>query len=218
VRALRERATYANVMSTMAVFIALGGAAYAVSKLPKDSVGAKQIAKNAVRSSEIKAGAVKTGEVRDGSLLGADFASGQLPAGARGATGPTGPHGATGAAGAPGTARAYGLVSTTAPFLAATRSKNVASVTNPSAGTYCVTLDASIDATKVAPIVTPNFSNDDTDGGPPASSDDQSFVEARSDSTGCPTGTLSFETGFSEMGAPAEGNTNQNEGFFFAIP
>ena len=41
-------------MATIAVFLALGGGAYAAIKLPKNSVGPKQIKKNAVRSAEVK--------------------------------------------------------------------------------------------------------------------------------------------------------------------
>ena len=40
---LRSHITYANVMATIALFIALGGTSYAVSQLPRNSVGAKQI-------------------------------------------------------------------------------------------------------------------------------------------------------------------------------
>jgi hypothetical protein len=72
--------TYANVMATLALFIALGGGAYAASKLPKNSVGPKQIKKDSITSSKIK----------NGSLLAADFKSGQLLRGATGAQGPKG--------------------------------------------------------------------------------------------------------------------------------
>jgi hypothetical protein len=60
--------TYSNVMATVAVFLALGGGAYALS-IPRDSVGARQIKRNAVRASEVKAGAVRSSEVKDASLL-----------------------------------------------------------------------------------------------------------------------------------------------------
>lgn len=50
--------TYANVMATVAVFIALGGASYAAVSLPKNSVGASQIKDRAVGSSKLKGGAV----------------------------------------------------------------------------------------------------------------------------------------------------------------
>ena len=45
--------SYSNVMATAAVFIALGGGAYAVS-LKRNSVGSKQIKANAVKGSEAK--------------------------------------------------------------------------------------------------------------------------------------------------------------------
>ena len=38
-----SRLSYANVMATVAVFISLGGGAYAMSRLPKNSVGTKQL-------------------------------------------------------------------------------------------------------------------------------------------------------------------------------
>ena len=90
-----RKLSYANVMATLALFVALGGSGYAISKLPKDSVKSKQIAKNAVRSSEIANGAVGSGEVIDGSLLSGDFAAGQLPAGKDGTDGAPGPPGPT---------------------------------------------------------------------------------------------------------------------------
>jgi hypothetical protein len=93
---LRSHLTYANVMASIAVFIAMGGGAYALS-LPKNSVGAKQVKRNAVGASEIRAGAVRTSEVKNGSLLAADFGAGQLPVGPQGPQGPAGP--ATGPAG-----------------------------------------------------------------------------------------------------------------------
>ena len=58
---LRSKLSYANVMATIAVFIALGGAAYAAG-LPKNSVGSKQIKNNAVTGAKIKKGAVTRGE------------------------------------------------------------------------------------------------------------------------------------------------------------
>ena len=67
---MRTKLTYANVMATIAVFIALGGASYAAIKLPKNSVGPKQIKKNAVTTAKIKDGAV-TGPKLNLSTLGA---------------------------------------------------------------------------------------------------------------------------------------------------
>jgi hypothetical protein len=100
VRSPKPRLTYANVVSTLCLFVLLGGGAYAASKLPKDSVGPKQL----------KADAVTSDKVKDGDLLAADFKAGQLPAGLAGPAGPTGQAGPTGPTG-PSTGAASGVLS-----------------------------------------------------------------------------------------------------------
>lgn len=97
---IRARLSFANVVSLIALFVALGGSSYAAVTLVRNSVGAKQI----------KAGAVRSSEVKNGSLLRKDFKAGQLPAGDKGDTGAQGPQGPAGATGAPGTARAFARV------------------------------------------------------------------------------------------------------------
>ena len=67
-------------IALLALFVAMGGTSYAAFKLPKNSVGAKQIKANAVNSSK----------VANRSLLAGDFKAGQLPAGAQGIQGPKG--------------------------------------------------------------------------------------------------------------------------------
>jgi hypothetical protein len=99
----RSRLSYANVMATVAVFIALGGTGYAAVKLPKNSVGSTQIKKNAVSSSKIK----------NGALLASDFKAGQIPAGPVGPQGPKGADGKNGADGTNGTNGAPGTVGAT---------------------------------------------------------------------------------------------------------
>jgi hypothetical protein len=91
IRRIRPGLTYANVIATLALFLALGGGAYAAFKLPKDSVGSKQIKANAVNSSKVK----------DGSLLTGDFKTGQIPAGPRGRQGLPGSPGLKGDKGDP---------------------------------------------------------------------------------------------------------------------
>jgi len=84
---IRKSFTYANVMSTISVFLLLGGgAAFAASQLPKNSVGGRQLKNNSVNSRKVK----------DRSLLARDFRAGQLPRGLRGAAGPLGPPGPQG--------------------------------------------------------------------------------------------------------------------------
>jgi hypothetical protein len=59
VKQIRKRLTYANVMSSIAVFLVLGGAtALAAGQLGKNTVGTKQLKKNSVTSAKIKNGAV----------------------------------------------------------------------------------------------------------------------------------------------------------------
>src|SRR3954462_14082848 len=79
---IRKRLTYANVMSTLAVFLVLGGgAALAATQLGKNTVGTKQLKKNAVTAAKIKNGAINGAKVADGSLTGADVADGSIGTG-----------------------------------------------------------------------------------------------------------------------------------------
>jgi Collagen triple helix repeat (20 copies) len=93
---LRAKLTYANVMATVAVFIALGGASYAAVKLPKDSVGPNQLRKEAVTPTKLS----KASKV---ALTGPQGPSGpQGPRGDTGAMGATGAQGEEGEQGDPG--------------------------------------------------------------------------------------------------------------------
>jgi Collagen triple helix repeat (20 copies) len=97
---LPHKLTYANVIASLALFLALGGgAALAATSLPKHSVGTAQL----------KGGAVTGAKVADGSLLATDFKSGQLPAGPEGKTGPAGTPGVAGDRGPQGERGAQGL-------------------------------------------------------------------------------------------------------------
>jgi hypothetical protein len=89
---LRRHLTYANVAATLALFLALGGAAYAATQLPRNSVGTRQLRKGSVTAAKI---ARRTRNQLRGS---------RGPAGPQGKTGKAGPKGATGAKGAQGPA------------------------------------------------------------------------------------------------------------------
>lgn len=61
---VRKRLTYANVMSSLAVFMVLGGgAAVAANGLGKNSVGTPQIKRNAVKVGKLAPEAVKAGKL-----------------------------------------------------------------------------------------------------------------------------------------------------------
>jgi hypothetical protein len=90
---VRARVTYANTMSTLAVFIALGGTTYAATALPRNSVGSAQIRTNAVGSSEIRNGSVRSSDIRNRSVTLSDISTSARTA-LRGAQGPAGPAGA----------------------------------------------------------------------------------------------------------------------------
>ncbi len=65
---MRPKLSFANVVSVLALFVALGGSAYAFH-LGKNSVGPKQLKKNAVTTAKIKDGAI-TGSKVDLASLG----------------------------------------------------------------------------------------------------------------------------------------------------
>jgi hypothetical protein len=83
---MRPRVSYANVVATLALFVALGGGAYAAFKLPAHSVGAKQLKNHAVTPSKLSR---KTKALLKRGPHGATGAPGT--SGATGAPGPTGP-------------------------------------------------------------------------------------------------------------------------------
>jgi hypothetical protein len=127
----RRRLTYANVVSTLAFFIAVsGGTAFAASNLIKGS----QIAKGTITAANIK----------KNTLSSKLFAKGVLQSGPRGATGAQGPAGTTGATGAAGTAIAYAAVVINSVGNPALQSGAVGftSVTSPAANEFCLNLPA----------------------------------------------------------------------------
>jgi hypothetical protein len=69
---IRKRLTYANVMSSIAVFLVLGGAtALAASHLGKNSVGTKQLKRNAVTAAKLKRNAVTAAKIRTNAVTAA---------------------------------------------------------------------------------------------------------------------------------------------------
>jgi hypothetical protein len=149
-----------NAIALVALFVALGGTGYAAVKLPRNSVGAKQIKAKAVGSGELKDNSVTGRDVRNRSLRASDFAAGQLPAGPRGPHGPQGQRGPQGLPGVAGTARAYVFVqfdscAAVPGPCTVQRAKGVTAVTRVADGAYCITVPGS------TPAQTPGFAGVD---------------------------------------------------------
>jgi len=80
-RRRQVRLTYANVVASLALFVALGGSSYAAVS---------------ITGKEVRDGSLTSRDVRNHSLLARDFKAGQLPRGPKGNPGPAGtPNGYT---------------------------------------------------------------------------------------------------------------------------
>lgn len=93
-KTLRRHLTYANVISTIALFVALGGASYAALELPKGSVGSREIRDQSIQRRDIDRDAFKTLAPMRPGIPGPPGPPG--PPGRTGPTGPTGPAGPIG--------------------------------------------------------------------------------------------------------------------------
>lgn len=105
--------SYANVVSTLCLFIVLGGGAYAAAQLSRNSVRSAHIKNGQVKRADLAANAINAGKVANGTLLAADFSPGQLPAGPQGLPGAPGARGADGAQGPQGEQGVQGPVGPT---------------------------------------------------------------------------------------------------------
>jgi len=93
---MRAHLSYANVMATISVFVAMGGTSYAALTLPRDSVGARQIKSGAIGGAELRRGAVASRAIKNGGVQSQDLSSATRIA-LRGEPGPPGPPGPAGA-------------------------------------------------------------------------------------------------------------------------
>jgi hypothetical protein len=74
-KSLRQRLSYSNVISTLCLFLLLGGGAAFAAGLAKNSVGTKQLKKNAVTTAKIKKDAVTGAKVKESTLATVPSAS-----------------------------------------------------------------------------------------------------------------------------------------------
>ena len=64
----RPHLNHATVVAYLALFVALGGGAYAVTSLPNNSVGTPQLKPNAVVSSKVKDNSITGADVKESTL------------------------------------------------------------------------------------------------------------------------------------------------------
>jgi hypothetical protein len=75
---LKRHLSVANVLSCTALFVALGGTAFAAVKLNAGQVKAVNIAKQAVTNPKIKQQAVTSGKIKNGGVNALDIGAGQV--------------------------------------------------------------------------------------------------------------------------------------------
>jgi hypothetical protein len=68
VKQIRQRLTYANVVSTLALILVVGGATAIAARVPKHSVGPHQLKSNAVTTTKIKANAITTRKIKKNAI------------------------------------------------------------------------------------------------------------------------------------------------------
>jgi len=65
---LRDRLTYANVVATLALFLALGGASYAAAR-----IGSASIINNSVRTQDLRNNDIRSRDIRNRTITNADI-------------------------------------------------------------------------------------------------------------------------------------------------
>ncbi len=78
IRTILARLTYANVVSTLALFLVLAGGAAIAAKVSKRSVGAPQLKSNAVTTAKIKANAITTRKIKKNAVSNAKIKNGAI--------------------------------------------------------------------------------------------------------------------------------------------
>jgi hypothetical protein len=77
-RAVLRRLTYANVIATLALFLALGGGAVWAANHKSSKIGTGKLKPNAVTAGKIKANAVTTSKIRENAVTGVKIREGAV--------------------------------------------------------------------------------------------------------------------------------------------
>jgi hypothetical protein len=195
--------SYANVIATVALFLALGGGG-AVA-IASSTTSQRTSHKNA--SSNRGPRGPRGPRGFRGPAGGPKGAKGDTgPAGQNGATGATGPAGAAGAPGPAGSAVGFADI---APDGTITNSKNVQLVSHIAAsGVYCLKLTTGTPQNVTAMI--------DNSGADPRSAFVAGTINASAVASSCPAGSqIDIATG--DVGMPASNGDFADQAFFVAI-
>lgn len=193
----------AFVVASIALFVALGGTSYAALKLPKGSVGTKQLKNGAVTKSKISSGTI-AGLHGERGPMGPQGIQGIQ--GIQGLQGIQGKQGIQGIQGVPGTARASAFVQSTGTSLF---DHNVTAVTHISTGQYCVELASSVPNSSGTALVSPYFPLDSTNA--------IAFTHVEGGGV-CGTNGIAVFTFVVTQGASVLSVAQADEPFTFAVP
>ena len=128
-------------IASAALFVALGGTGYAVTRLPKNSV--------------------TTYQVKDFSLLARDFKRGQIPAGPVGPQGPAGAQGPAGPAGPAGGSAAAKWAIVRPDGGIVSQSGGITLAAKPGAGQYLLNFGSAVNGKPI--LVSGGYANDSSD-------------------------------------------------------
>ena len=184
-RRSRNRLTYANVMSTVAVVLALGGGvAYAANTVFSTDIVDDQVYSADVRNDTLTGGGLTAADLRNGSVGNTEVADGQVRTQEIGNGQVQAQDLAQGVA--PG-ARAWGWVSATGNLA---HSKQVTSVTQPDTGVFCIDPAPGIDPNASVMVVGTERGSGVTN----TNADNITHAEWRENASGCPDGTMEVDT------------------------
>ena len=181
-RRLKFKISPGSLLGVIALFVALGGVAYAGSvingnSIQNNSIPGKKLRNGAVTNVKVKANSLRANRLTAGAR--AQFST-PGPPGPRGLQGPAGPHGAQGPhgpQGPAGTALAYAEVNAGPvggnPSFVAARTSGFTAVERTAGGRYCLTPSSTVlaqafsggQATRPA-VVSVDFDNTATPGDP----------------------------------------------------